>query len=228
MAKTSTIQYFDRFYTEPTDLTSLWMLSATKTKVVCEDPSSHNRVILEGENLVVERGMIVGGTIEDMTVGDTHGKPFYTFSDFKVDSRLVAQDTMFLFTVEVLQRAILGNNKFIGSSHGDDVHTGDGNDILLGKGGDDKIGGSAGTDIMTGGGGNDTFDFATGDGKDTITDFDAEGGAGFQDLIGADFTAVVSITKSGKNTVIDFGHGDTLTLLDIKPSHIDNTDFVTV
>jgi Ca2+-binding RTX toxin-like protein len=201
------------------------MRSATKTKVVCEDPDSLNRVIIEGENLVVQRGMIVSGKIEHMIIGDPHGNPFYEVSDFKIDSRLINQDTMFNFAIEMLERVAIGSNKLIGSSHDDDVHTGRGNDILLGKQGDDTLGGDTGTDIMTGGAGNDTFDFAAGDGKDTITDFDADGGVGAQDLIGAKFADVDSITKSGQNTIIDFGDGDTLTLLNVKPSQIDATDF---
>jgi Ca2+-binding RTX toxin-like protein len=227
MAKMSTVQYYDRFYTEDTNFTSLIMLSETKTRVVCQDPTSLNRVIFQGENLIVEHGMIISGTIEDAIIADTRGKPFYEFSGFKVDARVIGDDKLLDYAVDVVARAAAGNNKMIGTSHGDDLYGAAGNDILLGKGGADQMGGGPGTDIMTGGGGFDTFQFAKGYGKDTITDFDADGGPGAQDLIQATFTDVVSIDKSGENTIIDFGNGDTLTLLHVKPSQIDATDFTT-
>jgi len=64
-------------------------------------------------------------------------------------------------------------------------------------------------------------------GKDVITDFDADGGEGHQDFIDADYGDVLSVHKVGKHdTLIDFGDGDTLTLRDIRPGHIDATDFI--
>jgi hypothetical protein len=225
MAKMSTIQIFDRQDHDPSNVDSLWMLSATRTKVVCEDPGSENRVIFEGENLVVERGMIVKGTVETMIITDPHGHPFSEYSGFAIDSRLIDQDTMLNFTIEIAVRVSTGNNKFIGSNHDDILDGGRRDDILLGRKGDDRLSGDAGTDVMTGGAGNDTFVFAKGDGKDTITDFDADGGTGAQDLIDAKFLDVVSTEKSGENTIIDFGNGDTLTLLHVQPSQIDASDF---
>jgi Ca2+-binding RTX toxin-like protein len=59
---------------------------------------------------------------------------------------------------------------------GDDVLRGDkGNDKINGNGGVDMIYGGKGKDTLSGGGGADTFIFAKGDGKDTITDFQAKG-----------------------------------------------------
>jgi hypothetical protein len=78
---------------------------------------------------------------------------------------------------------------------------------------------------MTGGPGSDTFQFTAGNGKDTVTDFDADGGAGNQDFIGASFASATSIDQVGANTVIHFGAGDTLTLLHVDKTHIDATDF---
>jgi hypothetical protein len=87
----------------------------------------------------------------------------------------------------------------------------------------------AGNDRITGGGGSDVFLFQSGtgttfnDGRDIITDFDANGGGSDQDYLFWD--DVVDIRKSGKNTVVEYGDGDTVTLLDVKRSQIDVDDF---
>src|SRR5207249_2607063 len=54
------------------------------------------------------------------------------------------------------------NTAFYGSSHADPIVGTSGNDLIIGN---------AGNDTLTGNGGNDTFIFATGFGKDVITDF---------------------------------------------------------
>ncbi|KEJ97761.1 Ca2+-binding protein, RTX toxin-related [Pseudosulfitobacter pseudonitzschiae] len=56
--------------------------------------------------------------------------------------------------------------------YGDDQMFGDaGNDMLFGEAGDDLLGGGTGDDTLSGGTGNDTFVYVSGDGADTITDF---------------------------------------------------------
>jgi hypothetical protein len=79
---------------------------------------------------------------------------------------------------------------------------------------------------MVGGAGSDTFVFGSDSGKDVIKDFDADGGAGLQDFIDATFPGAGAVSQSGKNTIIDFGSGDTLILLNVLPSQIDAADFV--
>jgi Ca2+-binding RTX toxin-like protein len=129
------------------------------------------------------------------------------------------------FLTDAVSRVLLSNIKYIGSNLDDTITSSFGNDLLLGRKGDDELGGGAGKDTMTGGAGHDTFHFAAGDGKDTVTDFDADGGVGNQDLIGANFVDATSIDQVGANTVIHFGAGDSLTLLHVDKTHIDATDF---
>jgi Ca2+-binding RTX toxin-like protein len=127
---------------------------------------------------------------------------------------------------EIVARAIMGNVKAVGSNVADNLQTCDDNDPLLCRGGDDTLSGARGKDVMVGGAGSDIFVFCNGFGKDVIRDFDADGGAGLQDFIDATFPGAVAVSKSGKNTIIDLGSGDTLTLLNVLPSQIDSSDFV--
>lgn len=90
-------------------------------------------------------------------------------------------------------------------------------------GGDDFIAGYTGKDRLTGGGGNDVFIFGGGYGQDVVTDFDADGGKGHQDLIWA--LGDYKIVKDGHNTIIDFDNGETLTLLHVERNHISGDDF---
>ncbi|MCC5660534.1 choice-of-anchor D domain-containing protein [Nostoc sp. XA010] len=65
-----------------------------------------------------------------------------------------------------------GNDKLSASNGNDTLFGGIGDDQLLGESGNDWLYGGAGNDVLTGGYGADTFVFASGDGTDSITDFE--------------------------------------------------------
>jgi Ca2+-binding RTX toxin-like protein len=227
MAKFVTFQIFDSYYSSGFALTDLFMNTASKAKVDLEDKATGTHFILNGSNFEVSHGLIDSGMIDSVSIRSHGGKQLATISGLHIDARTLAGDTAFEVAQDTLQRVITSNIKFIGSNLDDTATLGGiGNDRLFGGKGDDDLGGGLGKDFMTGGAGHDTFDFNTGDGKDTITDFDADGGAGNQDFIGADFAAVTSIDQVGANTVIHFGAGDSLTLLHVDKTHIDVSDFV--
>ncbi|WP_354292299.1 peroxidase family protein [Sphingomonas sp. PvP055] len=115
---------------------------------------------------------------------------------------------------------------------GDDLLQGlGGNDQLLGGGGQDRLIGGAGNDRLTGGSGSDVFLFGTGQGNDTVLDFDfdAVGGQDLLDISGfgvnaGNFGAQVLISQVGANTVIAIG-AQTITLTGVSAGTIDHTDF---
>jgi Ca2+-binding RTX toxin-like protein len=142
------------------------------------------------------------------------------------------------------------NDRLRGDS-GNDVLSGNaGNDRLDGGSGNDRLLGGGDFDWLTGDSGSDTFVFHFGDGADVITDFEAgrshsgwwgHGGNGphhgdrdrieiDDDIAGFDTFAdiLVHATQVGQNTVIDFGHGDTLTLEHVRLSSLNNGDFLFV
>ncbi|MGE3989844.1 choice-of-anchor D domain-containing protein [Pseudorhodoplanes sp.] len=103
---------------------------------------------------------------------------------------------------------------FVGST-GADVFIGySQNDTMAGGAGDDTLGGAGGNDTLTGDGGADTFIYDA-QGADTITDF----GAGDVIRITAVYASFaelkphISLINGGQDTRIDFGGGNTLTLL---------------
>jgi Ca2+-binding RTX toxin-like protein len=109
---------------------------------------------------------------------------------------------------------------------------GRGNDTLLGLGGVDTLDGGLGTDVLIGGTGRDTFVFSPGYGADTINDF--QDGGGTEDLIDvrsfgfgtyANLQAHVSFVQSGGNAVLQFGSGDTLTILGQQIAQLGANDF---
>ena len=107
-----------------------------------------------------------------------------------------------------------------------------GADTLDGRGGDDTLEGGSGDDTMTGGLGDDSFVFADGHGNDTITDFVA--GAAGGDVIdlrrltaAASFTDVMAAAAQiGDDTVIDFGDGNSITLLGVGSTQLEEQDFL--
>jgi Ca2+-binding RTX toxin-like protein len=129
-------------------------------------------------------------------------------------------------------------DNFLGGGLGADrLEGGAGNDGLQGGQGADILIGGAGNDFLTGDESgffaDDTFVFSTGDGADTISDFVA--GAGTLDKIDltgvagldtfAQLQAMLSQPQLG-TTVIDFGGGDRITLLNVAPSQLHQDDFL--
>ncbi len=99
---------------------------------------------------------------------------------------------------------------------GNDVLAGGaGNDTLSGGGGHDQLSGGKGDDVLHGGAGNDVFVFeAKGFGRDIITDFSRT--AGNRDTIDLSRMKVsfadMDIKVVGRDTVITFAGGDTITV----------------
>jgi len=136
-----------------------------------------------------------------------------------------------------------GDDEIYGNGGGDTLYGEQNNDILFGQNGQDTLygGGSAdelnggnGRDILIGGRGRDelkggsnpdTFVFDSGDGADTILDFESgldaidltATGLGFGDL---------TITDNGQgDAVVSYGGGDEITVLNLA-GQLDATDFV--
>ena len=103
---------------------------------------------------------------------------------------------------------------FVGST-GADIFTGySHNDTIAGGDGDDTLGGAGGNDTLTGDGGGDTFVY-DGQGADSITDFKSDDIMRITGVY-ADFAALqshISLVNGGQDTQIDFGSGNSLTLL---------------
>ena len=120
-----------------------------------------------------------------------------------------------------------------GNALANQLHGNNGKNIIDGKAGKDMIWGHGGADILTGGAGADQFVFATGDGKDTITDFAATGSS--HDIL--DLSDLASITdykdlvqhhmkQVGKDVFIDGLHGDSILLKNVKMAALDAGDFL--
>ena len=88
-----------------------------------------------------------------------------------------------------------------------------GDDTLMGGDGNDSLEGGAGDDYLIGGAGSDVYHFALGDGRDTISDYDANPS---QDTIrfGAGITAAdVVVARAGNDLVFKVGaDGDSITV----------------
>jgi Ca2+-binding RTX toxin-like protein len=81
-----------------------------------------------------------------------------------------------------------------GSNGADKLMGMDGNDFISGGKGNDTLIGNGGNDILTGGAGADTFVFGPGFGRDTITDFKANGsGHDFLSFSKALFTSAADV-----------------------------------
>ncbi|CAN7556005.1 calcium-binding protein [Rhizobium sp. LjRoot254] len=220
------VKLFDAYYDVSLDIDGLFILSGNRNKVVCLDTSSLQKVILEGRNFEYDGGRLSDGTIQKMTIADADGTVLQTVTGAKLDPGQIAGIDMTEFVQNLSTRLLAGGLKFLGTNLADNLSGSISRDIVNGRGGDDELRGDAGKDVLIGGAGNDEFNFSPGMGRDTITDFDADGGAGLQDFIDANFADVDSITQVGKNTVVDFGDGDVFVLLKVDADLVTGVDFV--
>jgi len=116
---------------------------------------------------------------------------------------------------------------------GVDAISGTGNalaNVLVGNAANNTLTGGAGSDTLTGGSGSDVFSFATGFGKDIVTDFRA--GAGSDDLIVfdrtlfSDLAAVLAASSQvGSDVVITVDVANTITLKSVQISTLHADDF---
>jgi Ca2+-binding RTX toxin-like protein len=120
---------------------------------------------------------------------------------------------------------------FVGTKRNDRLAGTDGRDTLSGKDGKDRLTGGLGDDVLTGGRHSDRFVFRTGDGRDTINDFDAVGKT--HDIL--DLSGLASIEsfkdlkknhldQDGKHLVIEGLDGDEIVLRNIKVNDLDVGD----
>jgi Ca2+-binding RTX toxin-like protein len=129
----------------------------------------------------------------------------------------------------------VGNDTFTGGVNA--VRGSEFNDEVTGNGQGDTLDGWLGNDILTGGaGGTDIFKYSIGTGGST-TGGGADHIVGFElgldqiDLRGVtsfkDFTALQKLmSDSGNDVVIDFGHGNTLTIDDHQKADLTVNDFI--
>lgn len=213
----------DYYYSLQVDL-----VTSSKTEAVFVNGSNLNSFTVEGRNLKFEDGVMISGTIEKVIFEDFEHAHLATIrGEFNAAKLGLTLDT--LTPRHFINQLLNGDDQITGSGGDDYIEGRKGSDVIRSGAGDDEIRAGAGNDRMSGGDGSDVFWFDSGadsvynDGHDIITDFDANGGGSAQDYLVWD--DVVDIRKSGKNTIVEYGDGDTVTLLDVKRSEINADDF---
>jgi Ca2+-binding RTX toxin-like protein len=201
----------------------------TGDEVVFTDDRGH-KLVFEGDDLTFSGGVFTG-TIDAIRITQGDG-------DIYVEATNVDRDAATVFaaldeddnTHSMFLKAVLDGKDTIVLSDVDGItiNGGRGNDVIVGGDGQDSLFGSFGRDRLTGNGDMDFFSFSKRSGKDVVTDFDAKGGFGQQDLIATTEAMFdnARIVRSGDDTLIDFAGKDSLLLRDVKRSQIDENDFL--
>jgi Ca2+-binding RTX toxin-like protein len=206
---------------------------ATAAHASYTDTSTGAVIIIEGQGLGYSQNAITSGSITTLTLADQDGAALITYSSLDatgVDWNDIFADAGFSSMTQYLQR---GNDQVTGSDVAEALDGWDGKDVLRGGGGDDfllglagddrlfgeagndKLYGHDGDDRMNGGEGSDTFFFSGVTGKDVITGFDARGGGEEQDYLNIRSSETFTIKKTHGDTLITFGDGDSVRLLDV-------------
>ena len=127
-----------------------------------------------------------------------------------------------------------GNDSITGDNNVNRLEGGAGNDTLNGRGGSDFLVGGAGNDTFNVGQGHDTIVFKDGFGDDRALSFDADGGAGAQDIIdvsqlglhASDLGGAITWSLSGADLLITLSDDGTLRLVNYVGADIGASDFL--
>ena len=116
----------------------------------------------------------------------------------------------------------------LGTSGDDNLSGTAADDVINGAQGNDTLAGGAGDDLLTGASGNDSFIFSAGFARDIISDFDQ--GSDVIDLTTFGFADISEATAGGSdvqgNATLDFGGGDSLTIMGVGLSELREADFL--
>jgi Ca2+-binding RTX toxin-like protein len=119
-----------------------------------------------------------------------------------------------------------GNDTLFGGQSGNFLDGGAGKDTLIGGAEGDVLAGGADKDTLFGGGGHDTFVFTSGGGRDLVMDFQDGDILEIQRNINGlrlhdadDLMCRIHEDRDG-NAVIDLGHGDSITLVNVNADDI--------
>lgn len=129
---------------------------------------------------------------------------------------------------DILNGGAAGDLLF-GGDDADQVKGAGGDDAIIAEAGDDTIDGGLGDDTLNGGTGADVFVFRSGDGADTINDFQT--GIDTIDLsaFGAAFDSIAEVMNAasdqGSDVVIDFGGDAAVVIAGLSKSDLSATDF---
>lgn len=207
------------------------MEDSSNKLAVYYDEDGGQTITLKGSGFTFLDGDLLKGNVEKIVFRDNDGNTTTTISgaDFKAKQLDDLLTDGFDLT-NFLAKAYGGKDRVTGTDHRDLAWGGNGDDRIFALDGNDTVNGEGGDDKMTGGGGSDVFFFMYDGkgGKDVVTDFDATGGDENQDYIEGDFEAVLSIKQVGDDLVLDYGDGNTLTLLDVDKSDFGKADFTSV
>jgi Ca2+-binding RTX toxin-like protein len=212
------------FFSDDTAILVEW-----KSQALLFDSTGGEYLAFLGEDIEYGAGAMTGGTIHEVVFRNPDGGKEARITGLDADAgelSTIWNDGGIRAVVETL---LAGKDTIKGANQGEWIDGYDGNDHIDGRGGDDWILGSEGRDRLTGGKGSDYFIFFPGDGKDTIVDFDADGGEGHQDFINVSGVLDPEIVKDGKDTLVIYGEDDVIRLLGVAKSHVTSDgDFIAI
>jgi Ca2+-binding RTX toxin-like protein len=194
-----------------------------KSAVYTEYGDDGDYAVLKGSGLKYNGGELVKGIITSMTLYDAEGAKLCAITGINFNAKLIDNFEGY-WQYAVSGKMLSGSDRAKGSGANDALAGYGGNDTLSGKGGADYLSGGPGKDRLTGGAGADQFSFNAFDAHDIITDFNSDG-SNFDthDRLIAYGTSY-DVKQIGKNTLVQFDNGSSVTLLNFRKADLDDED----
>ncbi|CAN7436812.1 hypothetical protein [Rhizobium sp. LjRoot254] len=230
MGNVPRIRYYDGYRDVVDGMVTQSLIHETGRRAVYEDSGNGARMIFKGSGFTYdEAGLLDGGIVSDFYLVAEDGERMQRIWAADIRIKNVAFEDSFSIYTWLFSEVYNADNKYFGSPDQDGLNAGKGNDQVWGAAGDDSLVFSLGNDRLRGGGGSDQFVIEMYSHRGTIVDFDAEGGVGEQDFIvlrNFEFADIDDIRRSGRHDTVIEVNSDRYTLLDVRPSELDETDFI--
>lgn len=170
-----------------------------------------------------------GGTGIDTLIGGKGGDTYHVDNTNETVTELAGEGTDTVYSSALsFTLAVNVENLVLKTGAGDGTGNAGAN-LITGNAGANVITGLAGNDTLTGGGGADTFVFATGAGKDRITDFSPGGGPDVIQFVSSqfvDFADLLAHAANKNGSVVISSGSDSLTLVGVKVDQLSAGDFL--
>jgi Ca2+-binding RTX toxin-like protein len=233
MGKVSRIRFYEGYREVLDGLVSQSLVEDKRSRAVYEDSENGARLLFEGSGFTYdEAGLLKGGIVSDFFLVAEDGERLQRISAADIRIRNVTFENPLSIYNWLFGKVYDTDNKYFGSRGPDGLNAGMGKDQVWGSAGDDSLAFSLGNDRLIGGGGSDDFIIELYSRRGTVVDFDADGSDGTQDHIVtrffefADIEELGDIRRSGRHdTVIEMA-SHWFKLLDVRPSELDETDFI--
>ena len=100
----ATLRLYEAYHTDPPHITDASITDSSKSRLVCADDSTGDKVIVTGDHFKYRGGILDEGTITKVTVQTADGLKSFEASLLRIDAGTIGGDDIMEFVLNLLPR----------------------------------------------------------------------------------------------------------------------------